>query len=168
MGITIEAIDSSSDDELFKLLGKELENRISAKRGSPEFVAEIRNLPVGLRAMAATYELDVSLTMDDIGWHFGNWHDSELAAETARGLEELGAKDLAKVFTEAFQIARQYWTELGSENWTKWYFDSPFNKAVDPLTERAWSILKDKPNGIFKYWVDYARRHPERVGAEDV
>ena len=65
--LTKEAISSSSDKELFALLGQELEARISSKRGSPEFLAEIRKLPVGLRAMAATYELDVSLSLDDLG-----------------------------------------------------------------------------------------------------
>ena len=58
-------------------------------------------------------------------------------------------------------------TEPGARNWMEWYHGSPFEKAVEPLTEQAWSILKDKKNGIFKYWVDYARRHPEGVGAED-
>src|SRR5262252_3789767 len=116
MGITIEAIDSSSDDELFALLGKELEGRISAARGSAEFVAQIRELPVGLRAMAATYELDVSLALDDLGWHFGNWHNEELARETARGLETLGARELADLFRQAFEIAKKYWTELGGAN----------------------------------------------------
>jgi hypothetical protein len=165
--ITVEAIDSSSDDELFSLLGHELERRISAARGSLEFVAEIQKLPVGLRAMAATYELDVSLVLDDLGWHFGNWHNADLAEETARGLEELGAADLAKLFRKAFQMAQEYWTELGAEDWKDWYHGSAFEKAVGPLTEEAWAILEDKKDGIFKYWVDYARRHPERVGASD-
>lgn len=167
MSLTIEAIDSSSDDELFALLGKDLESRISAKRGSAEFVAQIRNLPVGLRAMAATYDLDVSLSLDDLGWHFGNWHNEDLAEETARGLEELGASELAKVFRRAFMVAKGYWRELDSENWTEWYDGSPFEKAVEPLTDQAWSILEAKRLGILKYWVDYARRYPEKVGAED-
>src|SRR5437667_3338274 len=93
-----------------------------------------------------------------IGWHFGNWHNLDLAEETAQGLEELGAGELARVFKEAFQLAKEYWTELGSGNWAEWYHGSPFEKAVDPLTEQAWSILAGKKNGIFKYWVDYARR----------
>lgn len=167
MRITIEAIDSSSDDELFTLLGKDLESRISAKRGSAEFVVQIRGLPVGLRAMAATYDLDVSLALDDLGWHFGNWHNEDLAEETARGLEELGASELAQVFRRAFETAKRYWRELDSEKWMEWYDGSPFEKAVEPLTDQAWSILKDKKLGILKYWVDYARRYPEKVGAED-
>jgi len=166
MSLTLEAIDSISDDELFALLGKELASRVSAARGSAEFVSQIRKLPAGLRAMAATYELDVSLTLDDLGWHFGNWHNEDLAEETAQGLELLDARELAEIFRQAFQIARKYWTELGAENWTRWY-SSQFQKAIEPLNQQACSVLKDKRKGIFKYWVDYARRHPDQVGAED-
>ena len=59
--LTLESIASSSDDALFILLGRELEERITTKRGSPEFLAEIKELPAGLRAMAATYELDLGV-----------------------------------------------------------------------------------------------------------
>jgi hypothetical protein len=81
--LALESISSSSDDKIFKLLSKELEGRIPAARNSPEFLPQIRTLPLGLRAMAATYELDGSLTMEDLSRHFGNWHDKELAEETA-------------------------------------------------------------------------------------
>ena len=81
--LTPGAIDSSSDDELFSLLGEELKARIGRWVSSGEYVAKIRNLPLGLRAMAATYELDVSLALDDLGWHFGNWHDAQLAVNNA-------------------------------------------------------------------------------------
>lgn len=162
--LTRETIASSSDDELFTLLGKELEKRASAKRGSPAFVAQIRNLPVGLRAMAATYELDVSLALDDLGWHFGNWHAPALAEETAHGLEELGATELATVFKDALRLAIRYWNELGAKNWTQWYHGSPLEKAMAPLNEQAWAILKGKEKGIFKYWLDYARKYPDRLG----
>jgi len=65
--LILKSISSSSDDELFKLLAKELESRIPAARSSPEFLPQIPSLPIGLGAMATTYELDVSLTMDDLG-----------------------------------------------------------------------------------------------------
>jgi|SRR5436190_10831062 len=162
--LTVQQINSSSDDELFSLLAKELEAKIPADRSSPEFLEQICHLPVGLRAMAATYELDVSLTMDDMGWHFGNWHSAELAEETALGLEELGALDLAKVFRQAFQLAQRCWIELGSEHWMDWYLGSDFEKETSPLSEEAWSILQDKKRGIFDYWIDYARKDPGRVG----
>jgi len=162
--LTPEAISSSSDDELLRLVGEELESRVAARRGSPEFLDEIRRLPTGLKAMAATYDLDVSLTMDDLGWHFGNWHDEALAEETARGLEVLGAPELARIFRTALSIAKQYWIELGSESWSEWYADSPLATAVEPLNEQAWSFLDEHKNGIFHYWVEYARRHPNGVG----
>ena len=113
--------------------------------------------------MAATYELDVSLVMDDLGWHFGNWHNTILAEETACGLDELGATELALIFKEAFQIAFRYWDELGTKDWSKWYHDSAMEKEIEPLNKQAWKILEGKKNGVFEYWVNYARKYPESV-----
>jgi hypothetical protein len=161
---TLNELDSSSDEQLFALLGEELERRVPADRNSPEFLRQIGTLPIGLRAMAATYELDVSLALDDLGWHFGNWHSNELSEETATGLEELGATELAKIFRQAYQLAMQYWEELGSETWMGWYHGSEFEHLVSPLDQRARSILDQEGGNLFKYWVDYARRHPERIG----
>jgi hypothetical protein len=47
--MTVRQIEASS--ELFSLLAKELEERISVDRASPEFLKRIGELPVGLRAM---------------------------------------------------------------------------------------------------------------------
>jgi hypothetical protein len=63
-----------NDDELFELLGLELTSRFPNGEGETEedldaFVAKLRTLPVGLRAMASIYQLDVSLALDDLGWH---------------------------------------------------------------------------------------------------
>jgi hypothetical protein len=161
--LTPEAISASSDDELFKLLGKELAERISVNLDSLEFVAEIQKLPIGLRAMSATYELDVSLVMDDLGWYFGNWHNTVLAEETIRGLDELGATELALIFKEAFQIALRYWAELGTKDWSNWYHDSLLEKESKSLNEQACKILEAKKNAIFEYWVSYARKYPEHI-----
>ena len=105
-------------------------------------------------------------------WHWttlggtsGNWHDAELAEETAAGLVELGASEIAELFVEAYRLAQQFWQELGSESWGDWYHGSRLEEAVMPLNRRAWAILQDRWNGIFGYWVEYARRHPEKVGA---
>jgi hypothetical protein len=155
---------ASSDEAVFQCLREELEHRMPMSHESPEFLVELRKLPRGLRAMAATYELDVSLTMDDLGWHFGNWHSAELAEETSCGLEELEATELATLFRQAFGHAKVFWTQLGSNNWTDWYHGSEFERVIEPLTEEAWAILKPRWNGIFSYWVAYARRHPDRIG----
>ncbi|HEY2922224.1 MAG TPA: hypothetical protein VGK77_24865 [Candidatus Binatia bacterium] len=106
------------------------------------------------------------MTTDDLGWHFGNWHSIPLAEETAAGLDELEAPELAALFRQAFRLAQEYWVELGDKNWADWYHGSALEKAVEPLNKQAWSLLDGKWNGIFSYWVTYARRYPERVGAQ--
>ena len=56
----------------------------------------------------------------------------ELAEETATGLEEVGALELAEVFRAAFELAQDYWIELGSENWMDWYFFTNSREAEGP------------------------------------
>jgi hypothetical protein len=155
---------TTSDDQLFGLIGMVLEERLPNGRSSTdEFVRELRALPRGLRAMAAIYELDVSLSLDDLGWHFGNWHNKALAEETALGLEELGADEMAHIFRDAYALAEPYWSELGAENWNKWYFGSSLDEALAPLNQRAWEIQKQCGGSLLEFWVSYARRYPERL-----
>ena len=63
-----------SDEKLFKHLGAELTRTLGPGATSGDdldvFVRRLGQLPRGLRTMAATYELDVSMTLDDLGWHF--------------------------------------------------------------------------------------------------
>ena len=54
--------------------------------------------------MAATHWLDTSLTLDGITWHFGNFGEPHLAAETEAGLQELGLQELALCFHEAKEL----------------------------------------------------------------
>ena len=160
----IEATDS--DEKLFELIKQALTERIQYDFGNgDELVEKIKLLPKGLRAMAAVYELDVSLWRDDLGWHFGNWHHHELAEETALGLEELGANEMASIFREAYAFASTYWSELGSDDWSDWYLDSPLDKALFPLNDRAWTIQQSTDGGLLDLWASYARRCPERMGS---
>jgi hypothetical protein len=48
--------------------------------------------------------LDVSLTLDSITWHFGNFCEPHLVAQTEAGLYELGLNDLAVCFREAKEL----------------------------------------------------------------
>jgi hypothetical protein len=161
--ITPEVVAAtSSDDELFELLGRELERRLPNGRGANDkFVQELRELPIGLRSMAATYKLDVSLTLDDLGWHFGNWHHEGLAHETAVGLEELGAIRLAEVFRAALQAALTYCGPLGRKAWMEWYHGSALEESVASLNDEAWALQRKQ--GILEHWVPYARKFPERL-----
>jgi hypothetical protein len=155
---------TTTDGQLFELIGMALDECLPNGRSpTDEFVGELRALPRGLRAMAAMYELDVSLSLDDLGWHFGNWHNKALAEETALGLEELGADEMARIFREAYALAVPYWDELGAEDWNKWYFQSSLDKALAPLNDRAWEIQKQCGGSLLGVWVPYARRYPERL-----
>lgn len=155
----------ASDAAVFAFLSDVLKQRITLYPGQPGFLKAANALPPGLGAMACTHHLDVSLTHDDLGWHFGNWHDKELAEATARGLDTLGASELAQVFREAYAHALKYWHELGESGWSQWYSGSPLEEAVEPLNTRAWALLDSKWNGVLGYWVEYARAHPLEVGA---
>jgi hypothetical protein len=162
--MTIDDIRSaSSDDALYNLIARELESRLPPRQPIDEFLKALQGLPPGLHAMAATYELDVSICLDDLGWHFGNWHHVGLALETIKGLRELGAERMAEIVEGAFQLAQRYWMELGSPNWSKWYHGSPLENALASLTNEAYAIWEKQPLGLFSYWLSYARQYPERL-----
>src|SRR5262249_45883802 len=132
-----------SDEALFKLLGGEL------KRWLPPYdsdhleplVKSLQRLPPGLRAMAATYELDVSMALDDLGWHFANWHHQGLALETLAGLRELGAFAEATIFEQALKIARARWDFFASEGFVEAYLGSDVETALNPLNDQLWRLL---------------------------
>jgi len=157
-------VDAHSDQEVLDLLTSSLERRIDASLHDDldAYVAALATLPTGLRAMAATYQLDVSMTLDDLGWHFGNWHHHAYCQETARGLRVLGALRAAELFEAAYSIALRFWDQLGPEDWMSWYHDSEFEKETDPLTKEMWDILGNDLR-VMKYWVQYARRNPEML-----
>lgn len=74
-----------SDEELLKQIFAALSNSVSAVADpysdDGSYAAAIATLPIGLRAMAATHHLDISLTMDDIGWHFLNFGEPNLVRD---------------------------------------------------------------------------------------
>ncbi len=66
-----------ADEELlkkiFSVLSKSVTSVADPYSEDGSYAAAIASQPTGLRAMAATHHLDISLTMDDIGWHFLNF-----------------------------------------------------------------------------------------------
>jgi hypothetical protein len=66
---------NKDDDGLLKELQAILTARVYGDPYSEDgsFAANIAGLPPGLRTMAATHWLDISLTLDSITWHFGNF-----------------------------------------------------------------------------------------------
>ena len=122
-------------------------------------------MPVGLRAMAATFELDVSMALDDLGWHFGNWAHRGYCDETLRGLRELEAVEYAEMFAKGYELAQANWSKLrdfAPGEFKKWYNESEFEKATEPLSKRWWNLQKSD-GGIFGHWTKYARKYPHKV-----
>jgi hypothetical protein len=170
-------LECKNDEELFELLSLELTSHFPNGEGETEedldaFVAKLRTLPVGLRAMASIYQLDVSLALDDLGWHFANWHHKAYCEETLRGLRELEAHEVADIFDAAYTHAQQYWTkirdllEVDFDDFVQWYDDSQFEKLTLPLTRRLWEMCEGengRPNGLLALWAPYARRYPHKV-----
>ena len=163
MSLTVQQIiESKSDQELFGLLSSELDKRIGGLATSDDLAIAMGQLPVGLRAMAAIHRLDVSMAINDLGWHFHNFPHRELCDETARGLRELEALEVAEIFAAARSLIEPYWEKL--ETFKDWYKSSGVEAAMSPLNERLWKICEQSPdNGLMQFWLSYARKFPERV-----
>jgi len=174
MPLTQQFIRQCSDDEaLFKALSAELCRRMPPELewDRDDLMARMRACPPGLRAMAAVYQLDVSMTLDDFGWHFGNWHHRAYCEETLRGLRELGAHEAAEIFQAAYALVQPYWDRIGEllqqdfDEFAKWYRGSDLEKALDPLNRRMWDFCKRTKFGLLDYWVPYARKYPGKVAS---
>lgn len=162
-----------AEDELFTLLSDELCRRLPDGEGDDldRFVQKLRTLPRGLRAMASIYQLDVSMALDDLGWHFANWHHHPYCRETLHGLTELEARREAEIFAAAYDIVQPYWTRIGRlirrdfHAFVRWYNQSLLETALMPLNEELWAIC-GQTRGLLSHWTRYARAYPARVVAE--
>ena len=155
-----------SDEALQARLGEEITRLIGGSPASTRigpFVRSLRSLPRGLRAMAATYELDVSMALDALEDHFVNWHHKALAQETLRGLRVLGAREEAMVFEQAFGLASRHWRRLGTGVPD---LDSALYRKFEPLNARLWRLLGYQGHtgrSLLTRWAPYARAHPDEV-----
>jgi hypothetical protein len=169
--LSVDQIKACPDDSaLFDLLSAEMIARLGADEGDDLdlFLMQTSQMPVGLRAMAAVYQLDVSLTLDDLGWHFANWHHHGYCEDTLWALGELGAHEYAAIFAEAYEKVQPFWDQIGAlcardfQDFVAWYGDSELDRLMLPLTRRMWD-LQEIDNGLFGFWTGYARKYPERV-----
>jgi hypothetical protein len=170
MALTEERIRAcQSDEELFQALSAELQRRLPGReRDFDHLVDRLRGLPKGLRAMAAIYQLDVSMALDDLGWHFANWHHRPYCDETLHGLKELEAHEAAEIFSDAYVLVQPYWDAIGEllaesfQKFADWYRVSDLEKALDPLNRRMWDLCQPD-YGLMVFWLVYARKYPEKV-----
>ncbi len=156
---------SKPDEELLQRIFDLLKGRLKSNPygWDGEFAKEICSLPKGLRAMAATHHLDVSLVLDDIGWHFLNFGEAGHVKETEVGLRELGMDKMVNLFTEAYRIMKPHLPELHmpSGDYYACLERSDEMKRINELSNRARIIQKE--GGIYSAWVKYARKTPESV-----
>jgi len=171
MALTVAQIQAVKlDDDLLRLLMGELNLLFpqELRRDRIVFLSKLQAMPPGLRAMAITFDLDVSMALDDLAWHFANHHDLDFYEETLRGLRELGATEAAELFGQAFAIIEPFWHELGEiltekhpEGTHDWFDQKGIQERVDPLNDRMWKLLNQWPDqGLMHYWIQYARQYP--------
>ena len=151
--------------ELFEILTVHATGNAYSRDGS--FAAKIAQLPVGLRAMAATHCLDISLILDSITWHFGNFGEPHLVTETQAGLQELGLHDLAACFAEAEKLMVPLLAQRKKADGDPYEIleRAGLDDRAEDLNRQAWALdnLGPGKSVIYEAWVRYARQHPERV-----
>lgn len=171
MSLSLAAIQTARDDEqLFELLSSALQELFPPELQSDreQFLVALAKAPRGLRAMAGIFDLDVSMSMDDLASHFLNHNDERFLQETVDGLKELEALEAADTFLSAWEILKPYLPEIrskGAENEEPdGYLERKgIQSKVDPLNERMWAICKQCGDlGLMQCWLTYARKHPER------
>jgi hypothetical protein len=165
----LEKDDAGLLNELLELLTDRVAGDPYATQDD-SFATNIALLPPGLRAMASTHWLDISLTLDSITWHFGNFGEPHLVAETEAGLRELGLYELALCFREAKELmlpilAQQTQADADSYEILE---RAGLQTRGDELDKRAWALDNLGPGKsiIYDAWVRYTRQHPERVFGE--
>lgn len=159
----------SDDDallkELFAILAIRAQGNPYGSDGS--FATLLSTLPVGLRAMGATHWLDISLTLDSITWHFGNFGEPALVAQTEEGLLELGLQGLHDVFCEAKDLMIPLLVRRTEADGDPYQIleSNGLRERGDEIDRRAWELHDPKPHQspIYAAWIQYTREHPDRV-----
>ena len=161
----LEKDDAGLQKELMKLLTARAVGNPYSTDGS--FAGTIVLLPPGLRAMAATHWLDISLTLDSITWHFGNFGEPLLVAETEAGLRELGLHELALCFVEAKELMLPLLGQRSEADGDPYEIleRAGLTARADELDQRAWALDNVGPDRslIYEAWIRYTRQYPERV-----
>ncbi|HEY6308410.1 MAG TPA: hypothetical protein VI488_18340 [Candidatus Angelobacter sp.] len=162
--------NAKTDDDLFQRLSSALTEVFppELQENRDQFYAALLAAPRGLRAMAGIYDLDVSMGLDDLAWHFGNHDDDRFLQETATSLRELEANEAAALFSAAWDIVRPYLPEIRTRDWAGGEFHDYLDRTgiqlrIDPLNDDMWAICKACGElGLIRYWLTYARKYPER------
>jgi hypothetical protein len=171
MALTVEWIRAAEDDEaLFNLLSGELERLLPAEIQEDRdlYHRALETLPRGLRAMAGMHFFDVSMSLDDLAWHFGNQNDERDLRETLDGLRELEMLEIADLFEKAWKIMNPYLDRIRNDDRegmepTEWYEKIGVQQQIDPMNNIIWDYCeKAGKSGLLESWPIYARKYLER------
>lgn len=126
------------DDNLSRPIERTLKDAVT---GSPYardgvYAQSLQKLPAGLRALASTYYLDVSLALDSIDWHFLNF--SGHAKETLEGLRFLGLEEMVVLFERTHELVLPHLSYLTKDNMDDVYARHRITDEIDSLCERSW------------------------------
>lgn len=159
-----------SDEEIFKAIADEAYRQLppDLQEDVGRYYAFLSKLPPGIRAYAGIWDLDVSMSMDDIAWHFRNHNDERHIQETLWALKELNALEVHEIFSNAVSIVRPNLEVIRSGNITAhsfhdWLNETGIQAACDPLNKRLWQICEENPDyGILSFAIKHARNFPDR------
>lgn len=117
--------------------------------------------------MAATHWLDISLTLDSITWHFGNFGEPRLVAHTEAGLRELGLQELADCFVQAKDLMTPLLARRTNADGDPYEIleRAGLRERAREIDNRAWELgnLGPGESVIYSAWIRYTRQHPDRV-----
>lgn len=111
--------------------------------------------------------MDISLTLDSLTWHFGNFGEPQLVTETEAGLRELGLHEPASCFVEAKELMLPLLTQRTEADGDPYEIleRAGLSARAEELDERASALgnLGSGKSAIYEAWIQYTRQHPERV-----
>jgi hypothetical protein len=161
----LQKVDSGLLEEIRNLLTAQV--NANPYGDDSNFAQSIATLPCGLKAMAATHWLDISLTLDSITWHFENFGEAGLVKATEEGLRELGLEKLADCFAEAKDLMVPLLAQrvVGEGGAYELLQKAGLKEQADEVNSRAWALdnLGPERSLIYESWIRYARRKPELV-----
>jgi hypothetical protein len=143
-----------SDQDLLNLLCEEALRLLPSDVSSDQHYDSLPSIPTGLRCLSGIWDLDVSMNMDDIAWHFTNHNEERHIQETIWSLRELEATEVLSLFEQAVSIVRPHLATLQSrihraKSAHTWLTETGIQAACDPLSKRLWAIKSEFPlNGF--------------------
>ena len=159
--------DDTILERIFVILADRLNADPHAWDGA--YAMQIRELPRGLRAIAATHDLVICLSQGDFCSYFRHCGEPNHVQETESGLRELELAEFAELFREAYEIVLPHLREIRTRGDD--VGSLPSKECLDRIEELTREAVKMNAAGgeqrsgsaIYAAWIRYARKHHQRV-----